>query len=74
MVIERAEAKFLQTTLYASGSIAGTSGKTIAVDFDGRSARIQDLLLMFTSDPRPALNGPIVLRAHVELPRDRANF
>ena len=74
VVIERAEAKFLQTTLYASGSIAGTSGKTIAVDFDGRSARIQDLLWMFTSDPRPALNGPIVLRAHVELPPGPGKF
>jgi hypothetical protein len=38
------------------------------VDFIGERARIEDLLLMFTRSDKPALEGPINLRAHVDLP------
>jgi hypothetical protein len=71
------EADFLQTHLSVVGAIqseAGARGKTVALDFTSEQARIQDLLRLFTRDDRPALNGPIALRAHVELPPGSERF
>jgi hypothetical protein len=74
VVLERVDARFLRTTLIASGTIAGDNGKTAAIDFVGDRARIQDLLLLFTSGDRPALNGPVTLRARAELPPGEGKF
>jgi hypothetical protein len=71
VLLESVEADFLETHLSVAGAIhtkAGEREKTVSLDFAGEQARIQDLLKLFTKAGEPALNGPIALRAHVELP------
>jgi hypothetical protein len=74
VALEHVDARFLRTVLIASGTIAGEKGKTVAIDFIGDRARIQDLLLLFTSGDKPALNGPVRLRAHAVLPPGEGKF
>ena len=74
VALTRVNAEFLETALIAAGTIAGEHGKTVAIDFDSSRARVQDLLTMFTKNPNPALNGPISLRAHTELPPGPGKF
>ena len=68
VVLEHIKADFRETHLSVSGSVMGSPGKVVSVDFVGDSARIEDLLAMFTRSEKPALEGPIDLRAHAELP------
>ena len=68
--LRRVEATVLQTTIVASGSVAGRPGqpgKTTSVDFSVRNGRYQDLLRLITQEPVPAFNGVTNLRAHVEV-------
>jgi hypothetical protein len=77
VVIEAVEARFLDTMLRVDGRVAGEpgkSGKTATLQFKADRARIEDLLRLFTSSPRPALSGPIVLRADVTAPPGDAPF
>ena len=77
VVLESIEADFLRTHLSVAGAIqsrAGERGKTVSLDFAGEQARIEDLLRLFTKADHPALNGPIALRAHVELPPGQERF
>ena len=70
-VLEDVEAQFLGTRLSVKGTVAdeeGRPGKFARLDFEGHDARIQDLLRLFTGAKPPAVNGPIVLRAHAVLP------
>ncbi len=68
VVIQSAQAHFLETTLMAQGTISGNRGKTVSLDFDAAQARIEDLLRLFVKADRPPLDGPITLRAHAVLP------
>jgi AsmA-like C-terminal region len=68
VVLEDIQADFRETRLSVSGSVAGAHGKVVSVDFLGERARIEDLLSMFTRSEKPALEGPVRLRAHADLP------
>ena len=74
VVLEHIKADFRETHLSVSGSVMGSPGKVVSVDFVGDSARIEDLLAMFTRSEKPALEGPIDLRAHAELHREMIRF
>jgi hypothetical protein len=69
-------ADFLTTHLSVSGSIQGAlgQGKTARLKFNGDRARVQDLLWLFTKADQPGLEGPIRLRANVELPPGEEPF
>ena len=73
--LQRVEASFLRTAVFASGTVAAhppTDGKTTSMDFSVTNGRIQDVLWMFVKGRRPALNGAVILRAHVTvLPEGR---
>jgi hypothetical protein len=77
VILEDVEAEFLRTTLRVRGRVAsepGQPGKTATLRFNSDRARIEDLLRLFTSSPRPALAGPMVLRADVAAPPGDAPF
>ena len=74
VLLEFAQAHFLETTLNARGSITGEPSKTVALDFDARRGQVQDLLRFFVRSDRPPLDGPITLRAHVVLPPGHRPF
>jgi hypothetical protein len=74
VALQQVDARFLNTALIASGTIAGEKGKTATIDFIGDRARIQDVLLLFTSGDSPALNGPVTLRARAVLPPGEGKF
>jgi hypothetical protein len=77
VVLEAVEARFLGTMLRVDGRVAsepGKPGKTATLQFTADRARIEDLLRLFTSSPRPALSGPIMLRADVTAPPGDAPF
>lgn len=69
-------AHFLQTTILASGSIASGAGqaKTVSLEAHSSKARIEDLLWVFVSSPRPAMNGAIGLEGHIVLPPGKEKF
>ncbi len=69
-----ARAHFRKTTILGAGTVQGPGkGKTVSVQLSSKQARIEDLLWMFVSDNPPAMTGPIVFRATVQLPPgDRA--
>jgi hypothetical protein len=73
-VILQVEADFLRTRLLVNGFVTGEHGKTVSVQFLAHEARIEDLLSMFTRSEQPALEGPIQLRAHVDLPSVEGMF
>ena len=68
VVIQSAEAHFLRSTLIAHGSISGRDSKTLALDVDGRQARVEDLLRLVVKANRPPLDGALSMHAHVVLP------
>ena len=75
VALEAVRARFLDTILDASGVIGGSdNGKTVAISFTADQARIQDLMMLFTSADKPALNGPIIFRARAELPPGDGQF
>jgi hypothetical protein len=69
--LQQVNSSFLRTNLAARGTV---DRKLTALDFDSQSARIEDLLTMFTRSDTPALRAPIQLRAHVELPSGQEPF
>lgn len=74
VVLETAEADFRATHLSVKGSVKGSGGKVVSMDFLGERARVEDLIAVFTRADRPAMEGPIHLRAHAELPPGEAPF
>jgi AsmA-like C-terminal region len=69
--LSRITASVLQTTMVLSGSVAGrpgAHGKTTSLDLSVRQGRIQDVLLLVTTDPSPSFSGKTNFRAHVEVP------
>ncbi len=68
---------FRHTTLVGAGSVSsqGTErGKTVNAEISGKNARIEDLLWMFVSENPPAMTGPIVFRAKVQVPPNKRAF
>jgi autotransporter translocation and assembly factor TamB len=74
VILQAVEADFLRTRLSVNGSVTGKPGKTVSLRFLGSQARIEDFLSMFTRSDRPALEGPIALRANVDLLPGREPF
>jgi hypothetical protein len=75
--IEAARAHFLRTTVVGAGRVAGSPGqpgKTATVELSSKQARIDDLLWMFVSEKKPAMIGPIVFRARVQIPPENREF
>jgi hypothetical protein len=75
--LERVTAAFLNTHILASGpiaSVSGQDGKTAAIDLNVQDGRIEDVLRLFVSGPKPSLNGITSFRAHVVLPAGERPF
>jgi len=70
-------ARFRRTELLIRGPVAGKAGqdgKTANLDVAIRRGRIDDLMHMFGSDPKPPMSGDIDLRAKVVWPPGPAKF
>lgn len=70
-LVESVAVDFLRSRVTGNGRIEsrrGETGKTVSFDLTGEQARIQDLLHVFTKAAPPAMSGPIVFRARVEIP------
>jgi hypothetical protein len=77
VTLERVSAAFLKTRVEAKGEIvgkAGTHGKTAVLDLTVADGRIQDVLRLFVSEPKPPLNGVTEFRARVVLPPGPERF
>jgi AsmA-like C-terminal region len=75
--LERVSAAFLKTRVLAQGKIvghAGQHGKTTSVELTVHDGRIQDVLRLFVSEPKPPLNGTTSFRAHVVIPPEKRPF
>ncbi len=74
VTVQSAEAHFLSSTLIAHGSIAGRGSKTLALDIEGRHARVEDLLRLVVTANRPPLDGALNMHVHVVLPPKQESF
>jgi hypothetical protein len=74
VTVQSAAAHFLRSTLIAHGSIAGRGGKTLAIDIEGRHARIEDLLRLVVTANRPPMDGALNMHVHVVLPPKQEPF
>jgi AsmA-like C-terminal region len=75
--LKQVETSFLQTSLAASGSVAGKpgqKGKTTSLDVEVNNGRIQDLLRLFVTASHPPMNGVTSLKAHLEIPPQKRAF
>src|SRR5947209_5091426 len=68
------ETHFRNTTLLAHGEISGKPGKTVALNFIPKAARIEDLMLLFIHSNESPINGPIRFEARVTLPPEKRRF
>ena len=68
VLLKQVQASFLQTSVAASGSVAGKAGqkgKTTSVDLEVNNGRIQDLLQLLASSKHAPMNGATSFKAHV---------
>ncbi len=75
--LESVTAAFLKTQVLASGEIAGHAGqhgKTASIDMTVHDGRIQDVLGLFVSGPKPPLDGVTSFRARVVIPPGKEPF
>jgi hypothetical protein len=76
VVLKQVQASFLQTSVAASGSVAGKAGqtgKTTSLDVEVNNGRIQDMLLLLASSKHAPMNGVTSFKAHVTiLPQGRS--
>lgn len=75
--LNRVEARFNRTLIIAQGAIAGSKGspgKLTKIHFTEREGRIEDLLELFVSAPRPPMSGAISLDALATLPPGKQGF
>lgn len=75
--LKQVDSHFGRTDLAVEGSIAGVKGrksKTALLDLTSRRGRIEDILRLFVSEPRPPMSGPITLKAKVEIPPGDERF
>jgi hypothetical protein len=71
--LQNLTAHFDKTTATFNGAIAtqnGEHGKTVSLNILAANARIEDLLNLFVSAKRPAMNGSLTMRGHMDLPPD----
>jgi hypothetical protein len=74
VTVQSVEAHFLRSTLITHGSIAGRGGKTLALDVEGRQARIEDLLRLVVTANQPPMDGALNMHVHVVLPPKQETF
>jgi len=75
--IDAARAHFRGTTIFGAGTVSGEGleqGKAVTAELSSKQARIEDLLWLFVSGNQPAMAGPIVFRAKVQLPPENRSF
>jgi AsmA-like C-terminal region len=66
--LKQVQTSFLQTSVAASGSVAGKAGqtgKTTSLDVEVNNGRIQDLLQLLASTKHAPMNGATSFKAHV---------
>lgn len=71
VTLHRVKALLRKTVIVTKGTVAShrtEDGKTANLDFDVRSGRIQDLLLLFVSAKKSPLNGLVSLHARTLVP------
>jgi hypothetical protein len=69
--LKQVETSFLQTSIAASGSVAGKAGqdgKTTSLDVEVNNGRIQDLLVLLASTKHAPMNGTTSFKTHVTIP------
>jgi hypothetical protein len=69
--LESVETQIHHTTILSKGDVAsqpGQKGKTVGLDVEVGSGRIEDLLLFFTSQKQPSMTGAVQLHAKIQLP------
>jgi hypothetical protein len=70
VALKQVETSFLQTSVAASGSVAGKggqNGKTTSVDVEVNNGRIQDLLVLLASTKNAPMNGAASFKVHVTI-------
>ena len=75
--LKQVDADFWNTHIAAQGSVATSAegkGKTALIDLQTRSARIEDLLLLFIQAKRAPMSGDVTFQAHGELPPGGQKF
>lgn len=75
--LQSAEVHAMHTSLAVQGAIAGSPGrqaKTVTLGFTANRARVEDLLWIFASAKRPALEGPITFQGEAVLPPGNEDF
>ena len=76
VVVNHVVARFLKTTVTAQGSVAEAQGggKNIVVETAVQDGRVEDVLSLFTSKPRPAMSGPLHLKGKFTIPPGPPDF
>jgi len=74
-LLDRVDAKFLDTTLVAKGAVIGLQGvpgRRVEVDMSNLHGRVEDLLKLAIDSPKPLLKGAVQLDAHLVIPPEKA--
>jgi hypothetical protein len=69
--LESVESRVHRTTILSKGDVAtqpGQKGKTVGLDMGVSSGRIEDLLLLFTSQKQASMTGAMQFHAKIQLP------
>jgi hypothetical protein len=75
--LRRVNAQLVRTNLIVQGSVAGAKGrkgKAALLDIYSRQGRIEDILTLFTNEPRAPMSGAIALKAKAEIPPGHEPF
>lgn len=77
VTLHRVQARLARTIVFSRGTIAehrDEDGKKAILDLAVRNGRIQDLLLLFVSDPQAPLNGQVSITAKTVVPPGKEPF
>lgn len=75
--LTRVVSHFNNTTIMGSGTVAGTTnrtGKSVHLNVAVAEGRVDDILLLFTNKPKPAMSGNITLKAEATIPPGPPDF
>jgi hypothetical protein len=75
--LKRVDARFRNTHVLASGSIAGSAnreGKTALIALSAHNGRIEDMIGLFVRKTPPPMSGTATLRARAEIPSGAQSF
>ena len=75
--LKHVNARFGQTTLAVTGSVAGAKngkGKIALLSLTSRQGRIEDLLGLFVKSSRSPMSGAVAFKAEVEIPSGKEPF